>query len=151
MKELERFRQLLPQIVRVKPLVSDDEVVCWEAYDESGAMLGYAFAADVPETAPDIPGMEEMDKYQVTGIVEPKEYRIISLDISLHPEGPEEPWDIRITEPDFERQYIGLTVEEIDLSPDGKIDAISDATFSSTWLTDAIRGKVRAMIEKTRT
>jgi hypothetical protein len=151
MDEIERFKQLLPEIAQARPLVSDDEVICWEVYDQSGALLGYAFAADVPETVPDIPGMEEMDKYQVTGIVEPKEYKIIKLDIALHPEGPAEPWDIRITEPDFEKQYLGLTVAEIDLSPDGKIDAITDATFSSTWLTDAIREKVRAMINRTKT
>ena len=98
----------------------------------------------------DIPDMEEMDKYQVVGIVDTKEYRIINLDISLHPEGPEEPWTTEITEPEFEKQYIGLTLEEIDLSPDGKIDAITDATLSSTWITDAIQEKVSELLKRVR-
>ena len=147
---MERFKKLLPEIAQIKPLASDDEVICYEAYGASGTLIGYAFAADVPETLPDIPGMDEMDKYQVVGVVDPKEYKIIGLDISLHPEGPEEPWDIRITEAEFEGQFIGLTVDEIELSPDGKIDAITDASFSSAWLTDAIREKVREIINKAK-
>ena len=122
----------------------------WEAYDESGSLIGYAFAAAVPEVVPDIPDMEEMDKYQVVGIVDAKEYKIINIDISLDPEGPKEPWTLEITEPEFESQYIGLTVKEIDLVPDGKIDAITDATLSSTWITDAIREKVTGIIKRVR-
>jgi hypothetical protein len=94
--------------------------------------------------------MQEMDKYQVFGIVDPKEYKIIALDITIHPAGPEEPWATEITEPEFEKQYIGLTVEEIDLSPDGKIDAITDSTLSSTWVTNAIREKVQGIIKKAK-
>lgn len=147
---MERFQRLLPEIAEIKPLAGDDGVNFWEAYDKSGLLVGYAFTAVVPEIVPDIPDMEEMDKYQVVGIVDPKEHRIIKLDISLHPEGPEEPWTMEITEPDFEKQYIGLTVEEIDLSPDGKIDAITDATLSSTWITDAIREKVIDLLNRTK-
>jgi hypothetical protein len=122
----------------------------WEAYDESDSLLGYAFTAIVPEIVPDIPDMEEMDKYQVDGILDPNEYKMINIDISLHPEGPEEPWTMEITEPEFGKQYIGLAVEEIDLSPDGKIDAITDATLSSTWITDAIREKVSDIIGRSK-
>ena len=57
---------------------------------------------------------------------------------------------MEITEPDIEKQYIGLAVEEIDLSPDGKIDAITDATLSSTWITDAIREKVSDIIGRSK-
>jgi len=45
---------------------------------------------------------------------------------------------------------MGLPVEEIDLSPDGKIDAITDSTLSSTWVTDAIRERVREIMKKTK-
>jgi hypothetical protein len=55
-----------------------------------------------------------------------------------------------VTEPGFENRFIGLTVEEVNLSPDGKIDAITDATLSSTWITDGIRGKVEEIIKKAR-
>lgn len=147
---MERFKRLLPEINRIKPLAADDEVDFWEAYDKSEVLIGYAFSAVVPEIVPDIPDMDEMDKYQIFGIVDPKEFSIINLDISLHPEGPEEPWTMEITEPEFEKQYIGLTLEEIDLSPDGKIDAITDATLSSTWITDAIREKVSELLKRVR-
>lgn len=91
-----------------------------------------------------------MDRYQVFGIVDPKEYKIIALDITIHPQGPAEPWATEITEPDFEKQYIGLTVQEIELSPEGKIDSISDSTLSSTWVTDAIRERVEGIIKQSK-
>ena len=146
---MEAFTQLLPEIAQMKPVASDGETIYWEAYDKSGSLIAYAFAAVVPEAAADVEEMEEMDKYQVLGLVDPKEYKIIALDISLHPLGPEEPWTTEITEPEFEGQYIGLTVEEIDLSPDGKIDAITDATLSVTWVTDAVRERISEIIKRT--
>ncbi len=145
----EKFKRLLPGIAQIKQIASDDKTICWGAYDASGAVLGYAFAQDVPESF-DFPGAEEMDKYQIFGVVDPREYKIINLDIAIHPKGPEEPWTVDITESEFEKQFIGLTVSEINLSPDGKIDAISEATLSSTWVTDAIREKVKEIITKTK-
>ena len=131
-------------------MASDGETICWEAYDKLGLLIGYAFAADVPEAVAEVEETQEMDKYRVLGVVDPKEYKIIALDISIHPDGPEEPWATEITEPPFERQYMGLTVEEIDLSPDGKIDAITDSTLSSTWVTNAVREKVQKIIKKAK-
>jgi len=113
-------------------------------------LIGYGFAADVPEAVADVGETQEMDRYQVLGVVDPKEYKIVALDISIHPEGPEEPWTTEITEPPFEKQYMGLTVEEIDLAPDGKIDAITDSTLSSTWVTNAIREKVQGIVRKAK-
>ena len=147
---MEDFKRLLPQIAQMKQLVGDGEIVCWEAYDESGELIGYAFAKDIPEAVADIPGTEDMDKYQVFGIIDPKEYRIINLDIAIHPDMVKEPWTMDVTEPGFEKQFIGLMVEEVNLSPDGKIDAITDATLSSTWITDGIRGKVEEIIKKAK-
>jgi hypothetical protein len=147
---MERFARLLPSIARIEPVDDGEETVCWEAYDSAGVLVGYVFAADVPEAAADLEETEEMDKYQVIGLVDPEEYKIIALDISIHPQGPEEPWAESIAEPEFESQYIGLTVEDIDLSPDGKIDAITDATLSSTWVTDAIRGRIEEIIKRSQ-
>jgi hypothetical protein len=147
---MERFKQLLPDIAQMKPLASEGETVCWETYDTSGSLIGYAFAADVPETVAGIPGADEMDRYQVFGILDPKEYKIVNIDITIHPEMTKEPWTMDVTEPGFEKQFIGLTVKEIDLSPDGKIDAISEATLSSTWITGAIREKMEGIIKKAK-
>jgi hypothetical protein len=147
---MEDFKRLLPQIAQMKQLVGDGEIVCWEAYDESGHLIGYAFAKDIPEAVADIPGAEDMDKYRVFGVIDPKEYKIINLDIAIHPEMTKEPWTMDVTEPGFEKRFIGLMVEEVNLSPDGKIDAITDATLSSTWITDGIRGKVEEIIKKAK-
>jgi len=147
---MEDFKRLLPQIAQMKQFVSDGEIVCWEAYDGSGKLIGFAFAKDIPEAVADIPGVEDMDRYQVFGIVDPKEYKIINLDIAIHPEMTKEPWTMDVTEPGFENRFIGLTVEEVNLSPDGKIDAITDATLSSTWITDGIREKVKEIIQKAK-
>ena len=146
---MERFRKFLPEIAELKPLGGDGEAYGWEACDAAGNRLGYTFAMDVPESLPDIPGMEDMDRYVVLGAVD-TEYRVIGVDISIHPDkADDEPWDITITEPEFEGRYTGLAVEEIELSPDGKIDAITDATLSSTWITDAIREKIKDLTERT--
>ncbi len=147
---MEEFKRLLPQIARMTQVVSDGEILCWEAYDGAGKLIGYAFAKDIPEAVADIPGSEDMDKYRVFGIIDPKEYRMISLDIAIHPEMVKEPWTTDVTEPGFEKQFVGLRVDEINLSPDGKIDAITDATLSSTWITDGIRGKVEEIIKQSK-
>jgi hypothetical protein len=147
---MEDFKRLLPQIAQMKQLVGDGEIVCWEAYDESGHLIGYAFAKDIPEAVADIPGAEDMDKYRVFGVIDPIEYKIINLDIAIHPEMTKEPWTMDVTELGFEKQFIGLMAEEVNLSPDGKIDAITDATLSSTWITDGIRGKVEEIIKKAK-
>jgi FMN-binding domain len=136
------FKRLLPEVARIEPLAGSEGLDFWNAYDAAGGLLGYAFTANVPETIPDIPGMDEMDRYFVNGMVDPKDHTIINIEILLDPEGPEEPWTMEIIEPAFTGQYVGLTVEEIDLSPDGKIDAITDATLSSNWVTTAVRDKV---------
>ncbi len=147
---MEDFKRLLPQIEQIKQLADDGEIVCWEAYDGSGKLIGYAFTKEIPEAVADIPGVEDMDRYRVFGILDPKEYKIINLDIAIHPEMTKEPWTMDVTEPGFEKQFIGLRVEEVNLSPDGKIDAITDATLSSTWITDGIREKVKEIIGKTK-
>jgi len=147
---MEEFKKLLPQITQMKQLESSGAVVCWEAYEASGRLIGYAFSQDIPETVPDIPGADEMDRYRVFGLIDPVDYKIINLDIILHPEMAKDPWTLEVTEPGFEHRFIGLTAAEIGLSPDGKIDAVSEATLSSTWITDAIREKVKEIVQKTK-
>ena len=147
-RAMEDFKRLLPEIAEMKQLPADGTIGCWEAYDKSGNLIGYAFAKDIPEAVADVPGAEEMDRYRVFGIVDPREFKIIGLDIMIHPEMTGEPWTRDVIEPEFEKRFIGLSVTEINLFPDGKIDAISEATLSSTWVTDGIREKVQEIIKK---
>jgi hypothetical protein len=147
---LENFLKLIPEIAQLKPLVKDKDIGCWKAYDKAGKLLGYAFSVDAPEMVAGIGDDQEMDKYRIFGVVDPEEYKIIALDITLHPEGPKEPWALEVTEPRFEKQYLGLTLKEIELSPDGKIDAISESTMSSNFVTGAIRQRVENIIKQTK-
>ena len=64
---------------------------------------------DIPETVADIPGAEEMDRYQVFGIVDPREFKIVNLDIRIHPEMTGEPWTPDVAGPEFEKKFIGLS------------------------------------------
>jgi len=146
---MHRFTRLLPEVSRIKRVAIDEETIYWEVYNSSGSLIGYGFVADVPEIIADMEETEEMDRYQISGILDSEEYKVIALDVSLHPAGPEEPWAENITRPEFGKQYIGLTVEEIRLSPEGKIDAITEATLSSTWVTDAIRERIREIVTYT--
>lgn len=144
---IEIFKSLLPKIFKIKEIVNKDEVICWETYDENGELLGYAFVKDIPETIEGIPGMEEMDRYRVYGIIDPLDYKVINIDIAIHPEMAKEPWSEELIGENFEKRFIGIQCEEINLAPDGKIDAITEATISSKWLTDGIRNKVEEIIK----
>jgi len=146
---MENFAKLIPEIAQLKPLAKEGDADCWQAFDKAGKLVGYAFAVDAPEMTPGLSDME-MDKYRIFGVVDPKEYKMLALDITIHPEGPAEPWALECTEPGFEKQYLGLTVKDIDLSPDGKIDAISDSTLSSGFVTKAIRERVEMIIKQTK-
>jgi len=143
---LERFQQILPEIARIKRVAEDGETAYWEAYDESGALVGFAFYLEVPESQPDLPEVEEFDKYEVLGIVNP-EFKIVSLDIAPHPEGPKDMWAGAVIESKFKEQFLGLSAEEVKLSPEGKIDAVAEGTISSTLVTNAIRGKIDEISE----
>ena len=143
----EYFSQIMPGIAQLKPLVKSGETICWDAYDKAGKLLGYAFSSDAPEMIAEVGDDQEMDKYRIFGVIDPKEFKLIALDITVHPEGPKETWALEITEPAFEKQYLGLSVKEIEISPDGKIDAISESTLSSNFVTQAIREKVQNIIK----
>lgn len=145
---MDQVKSLLPQVGRVEQLGGDSDTTCWRAFDRNDNLIAYAFTAIVPEAATDEIDMEDMDRYQIVGMLDPSDYKVIALDIALDPSGPDKPWEIKITEREFEQQYLGLTAEEIWLSPDGKIDAITDATLSSTWVTQAIRQKVLEIIDR---
>jgi hypothetical protein len=142
MSMVERFQQLLPNIARIKRIVKDDESAYWEAYDTSSSLLGYAFHLDVPrKTQVDMPDAEEFDKYEILGIAS-IDLKILKINIAPHPEYAGELWAAEIVEPKYGQQYLGLTAEEIKLSPDGKIDAVSEGTISSKLITEAVMEKL---------
>jgi len=137
----DRFKLLLPELAKIKRVLNERENVYWEVYDELGELLGYAFYEVVPDSDLDIPEAEEFDKYELTGIVD-LDHKISAMDVSEHPDFDGNLWAEGVLEPEFYEQYVGLPFEEIGLSPDGQIDAITECTMSAKLLTETIREKI---------
>ena len=128
-KELaDRFKELFPIAYDFVPVMKDGKIVYYEIYDVEGMLIGYGFHERV---------YGPTDRLTVTGIID-LDYKIKIIDVQklkpdIHVHNDE------ILEPVFENQFKGLTIEEIKLSPEGKIDAVSGATISSTLIVETIR------------
>lgn len=124
----ERFKKILPEAFEFAPVIKEGKILYYEIYDEKGSLIAYGF--DERVYAP-------TDRLRITGIIG-LDYKIRALDVDrLQP-------DIQllrdeIIEPAFENQFIGLRVEDLYLSPQGKIDAVSGATISSTRIVETVR------------
>lgn len=133
----DKFKELFPIAYDFISVMKDGKIMYYEIYDAEGMLVGYGFHERV--YAP-------TDRLTVTGIID-LDYRIKVIDVEkLKP-------DIhvlneKILKPDFENQFIGLTIEEMNLSPEGKIDAVSGATISSTLIVETIR-KVLEEVQST--
>ena len=131
----QQFKELLPEAVEFKPVVKNKKVVYYEAFDKVGKLIGYPFVTKAygPSESFEIIGIVSLD-YKVTAI------DVIPLqDYTVSP---------KIAEPEFEDQFIGLSVKELSLSPDGEIDAATGATISSEAIVDAIREKLKEVVQK---
>lgn len=133
----ERFKKLLPEAHSFLPIIKDGKIVYYEIYDVKGNLIAYGFHTRA--YAP-------TDRLQIFGIVD-LNYRIRTIDIDriesgarLHNE--------QIIEPEFEDRLVGLSVEELALSPEGKVDAISGATLSSSAVIEATRNAIRGILEE---
>jgi len=133
------FKQLIPDAAEFKPVMKDDIVAFFEAYDEGGALIGYTFLAqEMGYEAPIV----------VAGAVD-LDYKIIDVAVIKHSETPRIGDRIQ-TDRDFLKQFKGLTVEELKLSTEGgKVDAITGVTISSKAVVDAIRKKLEEIVAET--
>ena len=133
------FKQLIPDAAEFKPVMKDDIVMFFEAYDEQGALIGYTFLSqEMGYNAPIV----------VAGAID-LEYRIIDVAVIKHSETPKIGDRIQ-TDRNFLKQFKGLTVEELKLSTEGgKVDAITGVTISSKAVVDAIRKKLEEIIAET--
>ena len=132
-----KFKELLPKAASFTPVLKDGKVVYYEAYDSAGNLIAYAFYAKV--YAP-------TDKLQIFGIID-LNYRISVVDIDRLKPGTHLRNE-KIIEPEFESEFTGLTIEDLKLAPEGKVDAVSGATLSSDLIVRAIR-KVLKQIQST--
>ena len=134
--KLERqFKELLPEAAEFKPVVEDKKVVFYEAYDKAGTLIGYPFVTKAYGPS---------ESFKVIGIVS-LDYKVTAIDVIPYLEHLLNP---KLVEPEFEDQFIGLSVKELSLSPDGEIDAATGATISAGAITYAIKRKVDAIIQK---
>lgn len=132
----EKFLRLLPEAAEFKAVVKDEKVIYYEAYDEAGMLIGYAF--DTKAYAP-------TDRLEIVGIVD-LDYKVVAIDVERIP--GTEVLNPLIEEPEFENEFVGLSVEELYLSPEGKVDAVTGATISSDAVTDTVREKIEEIISK---
>ena len=144
---IERLREFDPKISKAEPCDDARQKGLWKVFDSGGNLTAYAFEALAPEAVGDASELEDMDRYEVLGLVDPMDYRVLAIDISLAPGGSDRPWDPVLIQPEFENRYVGLSADEIKLSPEGKIDAVTDATLSSRWITEAVHRKVKDVVE----
>ena len=133
----EKFLRLLPEAADFKAVVKDEKVIYYEAYDETGLLIGYAFVTKAYGPS---------DRLEVVGIVD-LDYKVAAIDVEPLPEHPHL-FNPQIREPEFEDQFVGLSVEELYLSPEGKIDAVTGATLSSEAVTEAVREKIEEITQK---
>lgn len=132
----EKFLKLLPEAAEFKSVVRDERVIYYEAYDKAGSLIGYTFITKAYGPS---------DGMEIVGIVN-LDYRVEVIDVEPLPERPHL-YNPLIGEADFEDQFIGLSVDELFLSPEGKIDAITGATISSKAVTDAIKEKIEEILK----
>ena len=124
------FSELMPGATRFMPVLDrDNEVIYYEAFDDEGMLIGYAFVSVKDGYAGPI---------EVAGAID-LNYRVVAITIMRQTETPG--LGDKITTPRFLDQFTNVTVEELHLSPHGEIDAITGATISSQAVVDAIREK----------
>ena len=128
----------LPQAYVFTPVLKDGQVLYYDIYDQENKVIAYGFKTVVE------PPKTLTDCLIIIGLVD-LNYRIMAIDISS--KKGTKLWKKEIAEPDFEKEFSGLTVEELKLSSEGgKIDAITGATVSSKAVVEAIREKIQEII-----
>ncbi|MBI5606034.1 MAG: hypothetical protein HY879_22095 [Deltaproteobacteria bacterium] len=145
MLKKDKFKQLFADIERIRRVAeAGSGKNYWEVFNAQGNLLGFAFYLEVPETPPHTEEVAEFDKYEVWGITN-TELGLNVLEIAPHPGGPENLWTEGVTEAGYVSQFLGLSTDEMRLSPAGMIDAVTDGTISSKLLAEAIRIQLEFM------
>ncbi|MDI6639641.1 MAG: FMN-binding protein [Methanocellales archaeon] len=130
--ESEIFSRVVSGATSFKAVMDEsEEAIYYEAYDDAGNLVGYAFYSEI---------MGCQDVIKIAGGID-LDYRVTGVTIVRHLETPG--LGAKIAEPEFQEQFRGVTIEELRLTKDdGKIDAITGATISSQAVVDAMRNKI---------
>jgi len=138
-QEFQRLvEKYLPQAYVFTPVMKDGQVLYYDIYDQENKVIAYGFktAVEPPKTL--------TDRLIIIGLVD-LNYKVVAIDISS--KKGTKLWKKEIAEPDFEKEFSGLTVEELKLSSEGgKVDAITGATVSSKAVVEAVREKIQEII-----
>jgi Na+-translocating ferredoxin:NAD+ oxidoreductase RnfG subunit len=121
----QKFQALLPNASKFYPVMKNDVVLYYRAYSSDNKLVGYSFETKV--YAP-------TDRFLVYVAVDPS-FKIVAIDVEQAPDSITM-MNPRILTSDFENQFIGLSANDLALSPEGKIDAVTGATISSGAIYD---------------
>ena len=138
-QEFQRLvEKCLPQAYVFTPVLKDGQVLYYDIYDQENKVIAYGFKTIVE------PPKTLTDRLIIIGLVD-LNYKVVAIDISS--KKGTKLWKKEIAEPDFEKEFSGLTVEELKLSSEGgKVDAITGATVSSKAVVEAVREKIQEII-----
>lgn len=133
----QKFQSLLPNASKFYPVMKNDEVLYYRAYSSDDKLVGYAFETKV--YAP-------TERFLVYVAVDPS-FKIIAIDVEQAPDSMTM-MNPRILTSDFENQFIGLSANDLALSPEGKIDAVTGATISSGAIVDAVKNTIIEIMQR---
>ena len=122
--------RVMPDAAAFTPVGGEEDPIYYEAYDDAGNLVGYAFFV-VKEGS--------QGPILLAGAID-LDYNVIAITVVRHSETPG--LGAKIKETAFQSQLIGLSTGDLYLSPEGKVDAITGATISSTAVVDAMRNKI---------
>lgn len=122
--------RVMPDVAEFTPVGGEEQPIYYEAYDDAGNLVGYAFFVEKEGCQGPI---------LLAGAID-LDYNVIAIKVVRHSETPG--LGARIKETAFQSQLIGLSTGDLYLSPEGKVDAITGATISSTAVVDAMRNKI---------
>ncbi|NAZ12058.1 MAG: FMN-binding protein [Desulfurococcales archaeon] len=130
-----KFQSLLPGAVSFEEVTTGDKVY-YKGFDSKGELLGYLFQ---------VTALGLTDKLLVTAAVSP-DYKIVAIDVEPAP-GADHLFNPDIATSKFEDQFKGLGMNDLALKPQGKIDAVTMATYSSKAVVEAVRSYLQAIMQ----
>lgn len=127
-----KFESTLPGARSFEEIVKGDKVI-YKGYDDKGNLIGYVFQAQA---------LGPSDRLLVTVAVS-LDYKVIAIDVEPVPGSHLFVPDIAT--PKFEDQFKGLGIDDLFLKPEGKIDAVTMATYSSRAVVEAVRSYIEVL------
>lgn len=133
------LKKVLPGATELKPVEDESgKILYYQGFDNSGQIIGYGSIFTFIGLWSEITLGIGLDlDYKLTGLIVLKQGETPGLGARI-----EEKW--------FQKQFEGLTAEEVELKKySGKIDAITGATVTSKAVTKAVRREIMDLKSRT--